>query len=40
MKKNNESNILDYVSIYWQYDMHNNSKGYNLWAEEIAKEIN
>jgi lysophospholipase L1-like esterase len=38
-EKLHERNITEYESLYWEIDMHNNSKGYNIWAEEIAKEI-
>lgn len=30
---------FQYNELYWQNDMHHNSKGYNLWATIMAKKI-
>ena len=38
-KKTNQQSDIEYKSLYWLKDGHNNSRGYQLWADHTYPEV-
>ena len=38
-KKTNQQSDIEYKSLYWLRDGHNNSRGYQLWADHTSPEV-